>query len=216
MMNSKQPFSGTKVIENLLDLLNEDTMQREIDEPLDAAKQSFRIEPSDTISHLKFNQVIAAFIQHIYNEGSRLNRYLSYQEALAEAILLLQRYYPNEYKEGYTTALIDASSGGREGLELVLSELTESVKVVEREKYIQWAFTTNIDHLDWGLRCRIVDAYIQKNKELLPGHFSDIDPARLTDFIHNLIFNHMAADNMVRQSFSAKRELSAIISNVDL
>jgi len=207
MMNYELTFSAKKVIDTLLDLLNEDTMQREIDEPLDAAKQSFRIEPSDPISHSSFNQVIAAFIQHLYHEGSRLHRCLSYAEALADAILLLQRYYPDEYKEGYTTALIDASSGGREGLELVLSELTESVKAVEREKYIQWAFATTIDHLDWGLRCRIVAAYIQQNKEILPSHFFDIDPARLTDFIHNLIFNHMAADNMVRQSFSTKREL---------
>ena len=166
MMNSESDFDAEKLIGNVLDLLNEARMQQEIDELLDMARRSFCLKESGPVSHSAFNHLIAGFVQHVYRNGLRLPRHFSGQEALGDAIFLLDRYYQREHIKGgehitgYEAALIDFKGGDREGLELVLSQLAESIKTVERGKYSQWVFTTNIDHLDWRLRCLIVEAYI--------------------------------------------------------
>lgn len=212
MMNSETDFSARKVIDTVLNLLCEDRMQQEIDEPVDTTKQNFNITVSEPITHSSFNQVIAAFIRHIYRKGRRLPIQLSDQEALAEAIFLLERYYPSQYTKGYEEALMDANGHGQAGLELVLTQLAESIKAVEKRKYIQWVFTINFEHLDWRLRCRIVDAFIEQNKEILPGHFLDIDPARLADSLQYLTENQLAVGNLVRQIFRTERALVPYLS----
>jgi len=207
MMNSESDFDAENLICKVLDLLNEARMQQEIDVPLDMARRSFRLKELGPASHSTFNRLIAGFVQHVYRKGLRLPRHFSDQEALGDAIFLLDKYYQSEHIKGYEAALIDFKGGGREGFELVLSQLTESIKTVERGKYIQWVFTTNIDHLDWRLRCLIVEAYIKRHKEILPQHILDIDPARFAENLPDLIITHLAVDDQVAQTFSNKGEL---------
>ncbi len=207
MMNFEQHFSAEKTIDTVLDLLSKARMQREIDEPVDMARQNFCLKASGPVSHSSFNHLIAEFIQHAYLNGLRLPRHFSDKKALGEAIFLLDRYYRSEHLKGYEAALVDFKANGQEGLELVLSQLTESIKTVERGKYIQWVFTANIDHLDWRLRCLTVESYIKRYKEFLPKHLFDIDLARFADNLHDLIISHLTVDDMVIQNFSNEKEL---------
>ncbi|MFC1895234.1 hypothetical protein ACFL0Q_01020, partial [Thermodesulfobacteriota bacterium] len=194
MMNSESDFDAEDLICKVLDLLSEARIQREIDVPMDMARRNFCLKATGPFSHSSFNHLIAEFVQHVYRKGLRLPRHFSDQEALAEAIFLLNKYYQyqNEYITGYEAALIDFKGSGREGLEVVLSQLTESIRTVERGKYIQWVFTANINHMDWSLRCLIVESYIKKNNEILPKHLLDIDPARLADNLYDLFITHLA------------------------
>ena len=207
MMNFEQDFLSEKTIDTVFDLLGEARMQRQIDEPADMAGRSFCLEESESVSHSTFNLLIAEFVQHAYLKGLRLPRHFSDKKALGEAIFLLDRYYRSEHLKGYEAALVDFKANGQEGLELVLSQLTESIKTVERGKYIQWVFTRNIDHLDWSQRCLVVESYIKRNKEILPRHLLDIDPARLADNLYDLFFTHLAIDDVVIQIFSNEQEL---------
>ena len=187
MTNSEQNLSSEKLLDNIIGLLNEERMAREIDERIDLAVETFQLKVKVPLSHSDFNRLIAGFVRGIYQKGLRLPRHLSDQEALTEAISLLEKYYQSIDIGGYDGALLDASGNNLEGLEYILSQLQESIKAVEREKYVQWVFTDTVDQLDWEAHRRIAATYLVKYKDLLPPELRDMDPAQLADHFQYLI-----------------------------
>ena len=204
MTNSEHNFSPEKVLEHLFDLLNEEQIAKKVDEPIDLAVQVFRLKIVVPITHSEFNRVIAAFVRHIFQSGIQLPCHLSDREALSEAVFLLERYYQNENVKGYDGALIDAIGRDTENLELVLSRLTEFIKMTERGKYVEWAFADNYFILDWGKRQSIVSTYIKQNETWLPPEIVELDPARHVNHFNKLFINHMSTESSIRQVFSAK------------
>ena len=144
MRNSDHSFSPERVLERLSDLLNEEQIEKKVDEPIDIAVQVFKLKIVVPITHSEFNRVITAFIRHIFKSGIQLPRYMSDQKALAEAVFLLEMYYQNDDVKGYDGALVEALGRDTGNLELILSRLTEIIKTSERGKYVEWALSTII------------------------------------------------------------------------
>jgi hypothetical protein len=184
--------------------ISEERIASEVDEPFDQAVQLFQLKVKVPISHLDFNRVIAEFVRHVYLNGIRLPRYLTFQEGLAEAVSLLEGDYQGIHTTGYDVAFQDASSSKMEGLELVLYCLAESIKKAERGKYVEWVFVDNVDPLDWEKKERLVSAYLKKYKDFLPSQLREIDPAQLVDHFHGLVFNHLSTNNLLLQIFGDK------------
>ena len=205
MMNSKYDFSAKKVLDRLFDLLNEELIEKLIDEPIDLAVYTFQLKIATPITHSEFKRVIPAFVHHLYKKGLRLPQLLSGHKAFAEAAYLLESYYLNEEATGYDGALLDAVGTNMEGFELVLSRLSESIKSAEREKYLKWVFIDNFFSLNWEFRKRIVSFYLKQNEALLPAEIRDLDPARLVDCFHELFISHVLAESMIGQVLSADR-----------
>ena len=172
-----------------MDLLNEERIAEEIDELIDLAVETFKTKAKVPLSHPDFNRLIAQFVRHLYRKGLRLPRNLSEKEALTEAVSLLEKHYQGIHSRGYDEALVDASGNDLEGFEYVLSQLAESIKAVERIKYVKWVFTDTVDQSDWEAHRRIAATYLVKYKDLLPPEFRDMDPARLTEHLRDLIIN---------------------------
>ena len=189
MTSSEHSLSSEKSIDTLMDLLNEERMAREIDERIDLAVETFKAKVKVPLSHPGFNRLIAKFVRDLYRKGLRLPRRLPLNEALAEAVSLLEKLYQGIHSRGYDEALVDASGNDLEGFEYVLSQLAESIKAVEREKYVRWAFTDTVDQSDWEAHRCIAATYLVKYKDLLPPEFRDMDPARLTEHLQDLIIN---------------------------
>jgi hypothetical protein len=199
MTNSEcEPFAE-KVLEDIMELLDEERISREVDTPIDQAVQTFRLRIKKPLSHGGFNRVIDEFVRHLYRTGLRLPRELTHGEALTEAVYLLENTYRGVYTSGYEGALLDARDGTLEGVESVLSRLGESIKVIEREKYTRWALIAHVERLDWSTRYRLVLAYLKRYNELLPQKFRELDPARLVDYIPDLVINHLAASTLLRE-----------------
>jgi len=205
MTNFEREILPEKVLDTIMDLLNEERISSEVDEPIDYATQGFRLEVTTPISHAGFNRLVAAFVQNIYRQALRLQRYLSEQEAFTEAVFLLESYYEGGYTKGYDGALLDATGSNLEGLELVLSRLAESIKVAERVKYVEWVFADNVYHLDWKTRYRIIAVHLKRNEEFLSADLHDSDPARFVNHLHDLIMNHLSTDSLIRHIFSGER-----------
>lgn len=201
MMNSKHGLTAEKAIDTLVSLLNEQRISRKIDAPIDAAVQEFQFDVKAPFSHSDFNRIIGAFVGHLYQKGLRLPRHLSEEEALTEAISLLERYYQGVNSKGYDGALMDGAGDSLEGLEYVLFHLAESIKAVERNKYVQWVFFNIVDQSDWEARQRIAAAYLVKYRGFLSPELRETDPARLTDNFQDLINNHVSAQSLLHQIF---------------
>ena len=189
MRSSDHNLSSEERIDTLVVLLNEERMAEEIDERIDLVVETFKTKVKVPLSHPDFNRLIAEFVRDLYRKGLRLPRYLSLKEALAEAVSLLEKYYQGIHTRGYDEALVDASGNDLEGFEYVLSQLAESIKAVERIKYVKWVFTDTVDQSDWEAHRRIAATYLVKYKDLLPPEFRDMDPARLTEHLRDLIIN---------------------------
>ena len=203
MTNSEHNFSSQRVLDRLSDLLDEERMAKEIDEPVDVEAHNFQLKISPPINTSKFNRIISAFVRNIYKRGLRLTRHLSDPTAVAEAVYLLENYYQNEGSKGYDGALFDAVGTNTEGFELILTRLAESIKLAERTKYITWVFADNFLNLEWKQQHHIVCFYLRQNKALLPAELCDLNAARLVDCFQELFITLMSTKSMVRQVLNA-------------
>jgi hypothetical protein len=199
MMNSDRTKAIKNVVNAILELLTEERISSEIDEPMEQAAQSFRFKVEGGISHSVFNRAIAEFVRHIYEKGIRLRRHLSEEEALGEAIFLLEHSSNQGLPMDYEANLVNITNSKLESLELVLLELGEAVKAAERQKYIAWVFAYHVDQLDWKTRCFVVKTYLEEHKAILPPQLLDLDPAQLASHWRDLIINHLSTDRLFRQ-----------------
>ena len=161
--------------------------------------KAFRLKVKVPLSHSDFNRVIADFVSGIYQKGLRLPRHLSGQEALTEAVSLLEKYYQGIDSKGYDGALLDAAGNDQEGLGYVLSQLAESIKTVERDKYVRWVFADTIDQSDWEALRRIAATYLTKYRFFLSPELRNMDPAWLVDDFQDLILNLVSTKSLLRQ-----------------
>ena len=198
MKNSEQNPSSEKMLDDIINLLNEERVFREIDEPIDLTVKAFQLKVKVPFSHSDFNRVISGFVRDLYQKGLRLPRQLSDQEALIEAVSLLEKYYQGIDSMGYDGALLDARGNDQEGLEYVLSQLAESIKTVERKKYERWVFADTVDQLDWETRRHITATYLMRYKDFLSPAIREMDPAWLADHFQGLIFNLVSTQSLLR------------------
>jgi len=204
LKNSDSIPSAEELLDRIANLLSEEKILAEVDQPLDKAAQAFRLELKEPLSYTSFNQAVGEFVRYVYKSGLRLPRDLSESEAVMEAIYLLTRYYRGGYTEGYEGALLDAMDGSLEGLELVLSRICESVKEIERAKYVNWVFAEHFDRLNWDARRRLVMAYLDKLRDFLPAKMLELSPARLVDHFRVLIINHVSSNNLLKGVLQVK------------
>lgn len=205
MRNFSQSVESFEILEKIFGLLAEETLIRKVDEPLDRALQEFQLDVTLPITHSEFNRVIAAFIHCLNEKGIRLPRSLSYQDALAEAVFILNRYYDNDAAQDYDGALLDAVGKSMEGLEMVLAQLAEAVKTQERMKYIDWVFACHIDSLDWEVRQKLVISYQKQHEEFLSNDLLYMDPARILKVFRKLIIDHVSNESYFRQMINPQR-----------
>ena len=204
LKNSDSIPSAEELLDRIANLLSEEKILAEVDQPLDKAAQAFRLELKESLSYSSFNQAVGAFVRHVYQSGLRLSRDLSENEAMTEAVYLLRRYYRGGYTEGYEGALLDAMDGNLEGLELVLSRICESVREIERAKYVNWVFAEHFDRLNWDARRRLVIAYLNQYRHLLPAKLLELNPARLVGHFRVLIINHVSSNNLLKGVLQVK------------
>jgi len=205
MTNFSQSVESFEILKKIFDLLDDETVIRKVDEPLDRAVQEFQLDVTLPITHSEFNRVIAAFIQHLNEKGIRLPRTLSYQEALAEAVFILNRYYGNDEAQDYDGIVADAVGKSMEGLEMVLEQLSEFVKTQERMKYVNWVFICYVDSLNWEARQNLVISYLKLNEKYLPNDLLHMDPARTLKVFRKLIIDHVSDESFFRQMINPQR-----------
>lgn len=193
-----------RVLDKVICLLSHERILAEVDQPIDQAIQVFQLETEGPLSHPRFNQIVTEFVRHVYQIGIRLPRYLSNTEALSEAVFLLERHYQGGYTMGYDGALLDAMDQNLEGLEWVLYRLGESVKEVERNKYINWVFAAHVDCLDWETRRRVVITYLDRYGEFLTLRLREISPGRLVESFQDLISIFVSSNDFMEQIFKLK------------
>ena len=124
---------------------------------------------------------------------------LTPEQSLQEAIHILQNGYQSSTVKGYDAALLDATNPAHDGIPLVLQRMTESIKSMEKQKYIQGIITTHIHQTDWRTRCQMARFLLKKDEQYLPARLRQCNPTQLVDNCSALIMLHLQIRNLLRQ-----------------
>ena len=179
--------------------LNESLVSRQIDVPVDKAAESYSHQKNLPLDHKRMHKIMSDFVHHIYTTGLRSDWIIS--DPLAETLLLLDRYYQGRTSDGYTGAMIDAADNKIGGINLVLAQLKEIIKTIERAKYIKAVFSSSIDNSDWYLKCEIARMLFEKYKNILPPELLSCSPEQMADEIDSLLI-------LIQNSFTTLQQIA--------
>lgn len=193
-MNSQPSKQPQKIIEAIIDRLDEKGLKKAIDEPVEKAVQSYRYEHKKYANHGQIQKLLSDFTAYIYKEGLK-NSFVP-ADLPAHTIFVLDRYYQGNYSNGHTAAIIDIINGGSDSVKIVLQRIAEIFKTIEREKCINAVFKNNIDISDWHHRCKIVEYLLSKYKSRLTVALQNCHPSQLADdipYLLSIIINSSSA-----------------------
>ena len=173
-------------LDEILSLLDEKSISEIIDGPIDRALMNFTPVPEQVKDHRSFNQLAASFIQNIRRPG-RPSQPEEDSEALEEALWFIQNYYRTTDSEGYDDALVDALDDKSYGIEFVLEKIGETFKELERQRYISWVITANVDPSDWELRVSLAEEIFRRFGKYLPPNIVSRKPAMYACYLEKLL-----------------------------
>ena len=203
MTNSETKKNALKHIDEIIELINEETIRNFIDEPIEQALNRFNFEHKGPVSYKKFIHFIGSFVKGLYKHISWCLQKPSKDQACAEAMHLLEVGYQSSRFRGYDAAFVDARNPSLNGLEFVLVQLSEIIKARLRMKYTRWVYVSRIECVDWHTRCSMVEILIARWKLFLPPDILMCSPVQLADHIPDLIDILGSADNMVSEMLGA-------------
>jgi len=206
MTSSRSDARADNAVGRILVLLDESRVRGEIDNPIDAAAETFVYDEGEAASHQKLHQVLASFVQHVFRNGPRPPQELSLAQAGAEAIALLETGY-SSHASGYDAALVDAMNPRHDGVNLVLAQLAEIIKVNERRKYTQWVFASALEPLTWAQKCRVAEVLLDHLRPFLPPEMRCCVAAQVVDELPALILAHHSGDALLRHASALANSL---------
>ena len=126
-------------VDTVFELLHYSTITHRINEPIDRSHATFQYPETGEMNHNRFNRIITAYINHLYHTALDKTGKLNEDQASEEAVWILKKNYMTDSISGYEGALLDAVNPIR-GIDFVLEQMNELIKIQEREKYIAWVF----------------------------------------------------------------------------
>ena len=189
-MNCEAETKVRGIVTQVSQRLDEETLHRRIDEPILRILDGFDGRMETPFSVRAFHQVIGDFVKAIYRDGLPIKQDLNEEQAQVEAIHMLQDYQGQRSK-GYGAALFDAAQVDRNGIQHVLQQMAEWVRVHERDRYMHWVLATCVDHTDWPLMCQMVEYLLKELKPYLSESVLNCPPTQLADQWPQLLLTYI-------------------------
>ena len=199
MTNFRDKKRAVAVIEEVLELTDEEYLQRLIDKPVEKVFASFEFDRNARVSHYYFMDVVGDFVRRIYLDGLGVSQNLSRSQARAEALIIIERAYQSQDVQGYYAALAEAFNG----IESVLARIAEFIITRTRERHIRWVHSSRIDPFDWPTRCLIAEILIERWGPFLPPGIRSCNSAQLADALPQLFNAVTSTVSIVRKTTGA-------------
>ena len=149
-------------IDRLFACFSPAVIEERIHRPIDRAAETFENNQCGMLTHEIFNDNINRFVDHMYKKANipRLGE--------IDGIWLLEQYYLRNEPDGYVAAYLDACDKTI-GMQIIFEALTEIIKEVEEEKYIESVLTRCVDPTNMDIKREISHYVIEK----LNGHIPE-------------------------------------------
>ena len=201
MMSSDEDSGAQEILDHLANELDGEYLHRTIDARIDDTVSRFPRGDGTCRSQRDLLQVAARFVGYLYKHGLRVPQTLHSYQARAEAVSLLERAYRGAGDAGYDAALLDAVGSGAPGLDGVLAQIAEAVKLKERESHIRWVCAKHLIPCGWNARCTIAKELLACYGPFLPARIRDADPAQWADDIPHLLGVDSDTNRYLNRSF---------------
>ena len=192
-----------ELLEDILQLLDHNLIEQQIDSKIDDAILKFQVQEFDRLTHETFNTIMSALVHHLYINGFPFTRNLSPSKAIEEAIWLTDTFYRGECTAGYDGAFYDARDANKYGINFVIMNIVEGIKLSEREKYRLWVIATHIDPLDWNLKLNLSRVILNRFSCWLPQDLLKLPPAQLANQLDSLILLITSADQAMHTALTS-------------
>ena len=137
----------------ILQILDEETIQEKIDKPIDEIFNQVYLLTEQVNSQRKLKSIIYFLIQKLKKNKIILTTNKKY----SDLGWFLNQYYSLDGSLGYERAIFDINNYKKEGILLILETTSQSLKKEQKEKYLQWIYTTKIEHTNWESKLKIVE-----------------------------------------------------------
>ena len=183
--------------------LDEVLIKKRIDGPIDAAVKNFRYYVKPSLDYKQIHRIFSDFLRHIYENGLQTD--WAIPDPLAKAIILLENYYQGTRAIGYPAAMLDAGDTEYGGIDIVLNQLAEIIKTIERQKYFSGVFARHINPCDWHLNREIAGVLLEQYRPILPPLIRKCVSAQIVDLIPDLINKYLNSYSTLRQNVNSSQ-----------
>lgn len=143
-------------IKKILDMLHPSVIAMKVDEPLRMAREKFRVPKYVADDYHDCVKLLVRFFQFLYAEWMDSDVVMPYELALSQVKELLS-------KKGGFALLVKNSIRGREGgLVLAVGQVMESFLELATTQYIDGVLTHWINPLDFDLKMRLAEEYLDR------------------------------------------------------
>jgi len=207
MTNSKNRKRATAIIEKILELTDEEYLQRRIDRPVEKVLAAFEYDAKALINHCYFMDIVADFVHRIYLHGLGSSQDLSRSQACTEALIIIEKAFGSYDIQGYDAAIVAAFTD----FESILTGMAEFIISRTRGRHIRWVYATCIDPFNWLTRCLIAEILVEKWKPFLPPSILSCTPAQLADALPQLFSAAQSTEIMVKKTMTSDTEFYELL-----
>jgi len=207
MTNSKNRKRATAITEKILELTDEEYLQRRIDRPVEKVLATFKYDTNARINHRYFMDTVSDFVHRIYLASPGTSQDLSRSEACAEALFIIEKAFGTHDVQGYDAAIVEAFND----FESVLARIAGFIVSRTRERYIRWVYATCIDPFNWRTKCLIAEILVEKWKPFLPPSILSCTSAQLADALPQLFSAAQSTEIMVKKTMTSDTEFYELL-----
>ena len=168
-------------LDEILHLLSEDVIYEKIDAPIDEIIRKYAYSISEDKTQKEFISIISKFLNKLKNQGILVSMD---SNEFSEVFWYLEKYYKGEGSHGYERALNDY---GEYGIEIILEETCEALKMDQRSRYLSWVHDAKINCLDWNDKLKLIEEIINQFKEDFNPTVYNLPNEQLTPFLKELL-----------------------------
>ena len=138
----------------ILELLDENIIIQKIDKPIDEIFKQVYLLTERVNSKRKLISIIYYLIEQLKKNKIILK---INNDRFSELVWFLNQCYSSDGSQGYEKVIFEINNYKKEGIYLILEAISESLKIENKEKYLQWIYKSKIEHSTWELKLEIVE-----------------------------------------------------------
>ena len=187
MRSSCRDESPQGWLRRVCESLDEETLRRTFDDPIDEAAAGFLLDATACTSHRQFLDVAGRFVAHLYGNALPVPVHLTEAQARAEALYILESGYPSESGERFDDAYLHAVDALFDGVAQVLHTTKEVIRARLHQDYLEGVLETELGPLDWKMRREIAVLLVRELWDYLPDNLRNQSVRSMTETIEDLV-----------------------------
>lgn len=189
----------SEIIDYILEKLNPINIDTTLLKPIDEARANYIIDKIRVDSYEELIESIANFYIHILRRTNNESIKTDKQKLLVEALDLFKKTYPQKSK--YEFAISNGINGFNGGIRKIFDQITEYLKIISKEKYIESTINEFINPLDFDLKKSLIDEIIKREKHNLDVDERLLIPEKYIDNYDKIIKLYSNSKNALNNIF---------------